>query len=188
VDRGVDSPEDAALVFSGPRLYFALIAGVVLAFAIQCWTNLSVAAGISTWGVNPTASDNDESGSVGGTIRKIGTAVGIWTLVTVSIALFIACLLAVQLSLIDNAGLGAIVGLVIWGPTCAACLGEFDDSGFLSWLGREHGLPAFKQLWVQPLPLGANAAKNQVVKTAEAADAMGTRLGSAVDPTSPGEH
>jgi len=31
--------------------------------------------------------------------------------------------------------------------------------------------------------LGANAAKNQVVKTAEAvADAMGTRLGSAVDP------
>jgi len=31
VDRGVDSPEDAALVFSGPRLYFALIAGVVLA-------------------------------------------------------------------------------------------------------------------------------------------------------------
>jgi len=31
--------------------------------------------------------------------------------------------------------------------------------------------------------LGANAAKNQVVKTAEAV-AGGTRLGSAVDPTS----
>jgi len=30
------------------------------------------------------------------------------------VALFIACLLAVQLSLIDNAGLGAIVALVIW--------------------------------------------------------------------------
>jgi len=61
-----------------------------------------------TWGVNPTQLQIVKSGSVGGTIRKIGTAVGIWTLVTVSIALFIACL-AVQLSLIDNAGLGAML-------------------------------------------------------------------------------
>jgi len=53
--------------------------------------------------------------------EKLGQAVGIWTLVTVSVALFIACLLAVQLSLIDNAGLGAIVALVIWG-TYFACL------------------------------------------------------------------
>lgn len=189
VDRGVDSPEDAALVFSGPRLYFALIAGVVLAFAIQLvLTNLSVAVGISYLGhQSDSDSDNDESGSLGGTIRKIGTAVGIWTLVTVSVALFIGCLLAVQLSLIDNAGLGAIVGLVIWATyfvllvwvsstTVGSLVGSVVNtatSGFQAIMGTATAA------------LGANAAKNQVVKTAEAvADAMGTRLGSAVDPTS----
>jgi len=71
VDR--DSPEDAALVFSGPRLYFALIAGVVLAFAIQLvLTNLSVAVEFPTGRQSNSASDSDESGSVGGTIRKLG--------------------------------------------------------------------------------------------------------------------
>jgi len=94
---------------------YALIAGVVLAFAIQVVTNLSVAVGISYGASIQLDSDSDESGS-----RwhhpKIGT-VGIWTLVTVSVALFIACL-AVQLSLIDNAGLGAIVALVIWATCC----------------------------------------------------------------------
>lgn len=189
VDSGVDTPEDAALVFSGPRLYFALIAGVVLAFAIQLvLTNLSVAAGITYLGhQSDSDSDSDEAGSLGGTIRKIGTAVGIWTLVTVSISLFLACLLAVQLSLIDNAGLGAIVGLVIWGAyflllvwvsstTVGSLVGSLVNtatSGFQAIVGTATAA------------LGANAAKNQVVATAEAvADAMGTRLGGAVDPTS----
>ena len=189
VERGVNSAEDAALVFSGPRLYFALIAGVVLAFAIQLvLTNLSVAAGISYLGrQSDSDSDGDEASSLGGTIRKIGAAVGIWTLVTVSISLFLACLLAVQLSLIDNAGLGAIVGLVIWGAyflllvwvsstTVGSLVGSLVNtatSGFQAIVGTATAA------------LGANTAKNQVVATAEAvADAMGTRLGAAVDPTS----
>lgn len=77
VDRNINSAEDAALVFSGPRLYFALIAGVVLAFAIQLvLTNLSVAFGISYLGnKSDSGSDDHESGSLGGTIRKIGTTV-----------------------------------------------------------------------------------------------------------------
>jgi hypothetical protein len=89
---------------------------VLLAFGLQLLlTNLSVAAGISYLGhQSDSDSDDDKGGSFGGTIRKISTGVGIWTLVTVTIALFLACLLAVKLSLLQSAGLGAIVGLVIW--------------------------------------------------------------------------
>ena len=190
VDRGVNTPEDAALVYSGPRLYFALIAGVLLAFAIQLLiTNLSVAAGITYLGrQSDSDSDaNDESSSLGGTIRKIGTAVGIWTLVTVSVALFIACLLAVQLSLIDNSGLGAIVGLVIWAAyfgmlvwvsstTVGSLVGSVVNtatSGFQAIMGTATAA------------LGAKAVNDQVVRTArEAANAVGRELGSAVDPMS----
>lgn len=115
----ITTPADAALVFSGPKFFVTLISGVILAFAFQLvLTNLSVAAGISYLG-HQSDSDSDhhgESGSLGGTIRKIGTAVGVWTLITVSVALFIACFLAVKLSLLTvSGGLGAILGLVIWG-------------------------------------------------------------------------
>lgn len=189
VDRNVDSAEDAALVFSGPRLYFALIAGVVLAFAIQLvLTNLSVAFGLTYLGnKSDSDSDDNESGSLGGTIRKIGTAVGIWTLLTVSIALFIACLLAVQLSLIDSAGLGAIVGLVIWGAyflllvlvsstavnSLVGSVVNTATSGFQAIMGTATAA------------LGAKTVNDQVVRTAEAAaSAVRRELGSGLDPTS----
>ncbi|MBW4641180.1 MAG: MFS transporter [Gloeocapsa sp. UFS-A4-WI-NPMV-4B04] len=189
VDRNINSAEDAALVFSGPRLYFALIAGVVLAFAIQLvLTNLSVAFGISYLG-NKSDSDSGDhaSGSLGGTIRKIGTAVGIWTLITVSVSLFIACLLAVQLSLIDSAGLGAIVGLVIWGTyfillvwvsstTVGSLIGSVVNtatSGFQAIMGTATAA------------LGAKTVNDQVVRTAEAAaSAVRRELGTGLDPTS----
>jgi len=53
-------------------------------------------------------SGSNEAESLGGTIRKIETAVGLWTLVTVSIALFIACFLAVKLSLVESTLLGQL--------------------------------------------------------------------------------
>ena len=189
VNGRVDTPEQAALVFSGPRFFVALIAGVVLAFAIQLvLTNLSVAAGISYLGhQSDSDSDNNESGNLGGTIRKIGTAVGIWTLVTVSIALFIACFLAVKLSLIVSGGLGAIVGLVIWGAyflllvwvsstTVGSLVGSVVNtatSGFQAIMGTATAA------------LGAKTVNDQVVRTAEAAaSAVRRELGSAVDPGS----
>ena len=108
------TPEEAALVFSGPQFLVALVAGVVMAFAFQLLlTNFSVAFGISSLGGSQSDS-SDESESLGGTIRKIETEVGLWNLVTVSIALFIACFLAVKLSLVDSTVLGAITGVVIW--------------------------------------------------------------------------
>lgn len=188
IDQGVTTPEQAALVFSGPRFFVALISGIVLAFAFQLlFTNLSVAAGISYLGRSSDDHDSHSHSSDhgGGTIRKIGFAVGIWTLITVTISLFIACLLAVKLSLLTTAGLGAIVGLVIWAAyftllvwvsstTVGSLVGSVVNtatSGFQAIVGTATAA------------LGAKAVNQQVVSTAEAAAAAVRReLGSAIDP------
>ncbi len=184
------TPEQASVLISGPRFFVALISGVILAFAFQLvLTNLSLAAGISYLGHSSDSdSDNEEVGSLGGSIRKIGTAVGIWTLVTVTVALLIASYLAVKLSLvISDRGLGAILGLVIWGAyflllvwvsstTVGSLIGSVVNtatSGFQAIMGTATAA------------LGAKTVSNQVVATAEAAAAAVRReLGSAIDPVS----
>uniref|UniRef100_UPI0035CBD90A MFS transporter n=1 Tax=uncultured Nostoc sp. TaxID=340711 RepID=UPI0035CBD90A len=184
------TPAQASALISGPHFFVALISGVILAFAFQLvLTNLSLAAGISYLGHSSDSdSDSGEAGSLGGNIRKIGTAVGIWTLVTVTIALLIACFLAVKLSQeIFSPGLGAILGLVIWGAyflllvwvsstTVGSLIGSVVNtatSGFQAIMGTATAA------------LGAKAVNNQVVATAEAAAAAVRReLGSAIDPGS----
>lgn len=188
IDGRVSTPEQAALVFSGPRFFVALISGIVLAFAFQLlFTNLSVAAGISYLGRSSDDDDHHASGNGGGTIRKIGFAVGMWTLITVSISLFIACLLAVKLSLLTTASLGAIIGVVIWAAyftllvwvsstTVGSLIGSVVNtatSGFQAIVGTATAA------------LGARAVNQQVVSTAEAAAAAVRReLGSGLDPAS----
>lgn len=187
----VTTPEEASLVFSGPKFFVALIAGLVLAFAIQLvLTNLSVAAGISYLGhqSDDSGSHNDrESGSFGGTIRKIGFAVGLWTLVTVTIALFIACLLAVKLSLIESAGLGAIVGLVIWGAYFSALV-LVSSTTIGSWVGSvvNTATSAFQALFgTATAAMAGKAASDRMVATAEAAAAAVRReLTVGMDPVS----
>ncbi|MEA5602452.1 MFS transporter [Nostoc sp. UHCC 0252] len=184
------TPAQASGLFSGPRFFVALISGVILAFAFQLvLTNLSLAAGISYLGHSSDSdSDSGEAGSLGGSIRKIGTAVGIWTLVTVTIALLIACFLAVKLSLVIlDPALGAILGLVIWGAyflllvwvsstTVGSLIGSVVNtatSGFQAIMGTATAA------------LGAKAVNNQVIATAEAAAAAVRReLGSGIDPGS----
>ncbi len=184
----VPTPEQSSVLFSGPQFFAALVSGVLLAFGFQLLlTNLSVAAGISYMG-NTSKSSDSHSGSgdtLGGTIRKVETAVGVWTLVTVSIALFCAALLAVKLSLMVSFGLGAIVGLVIWATyfsilvwvsstTVGSLVGSVVNaatSGFQSIVGTATSA------------IGAKAASNQVVATAEAAAAAVRReFGQALDP------
>ncbi|KAB8314543.1 MFS transporter [Tolypothrix campylonemoides VB511288] len=186
----VTNQSDASFGF-GPHFFFALVSGVILAFALQLvLTNLSVAAGISYLG-RPSDSDGDhhgEVGSVGGTIRKIGTAVGLWTLITVTIALAIACFLAVRLSLFGDWSpvKGAILGLVIWGAyflllvwvsstTVGSLIGSLVNTA-------TSGLQAI--MGTATAALGAKAVNQQVVATAEAAaSAVRRELGSAIDPS-----
>jgi nucleoid DNA-binding protein len=108
----VDIVRETTLAFSGPQFFTALVAGLLLTFGFQMLlTNLSVAAGISVLSLAP---HHDEHSSSGSTVRPIGKALGFWTLATVTIALFVACLLAVKLTLLSSTVMGATVGLAIW--------------------------------------------------------------------------
>jgi hypothetical protein len=186
-DPGIYTKEDAALAFSGPRFFVALISGVVLAFAFQfLLTNLGVALGISNAGGSSSDSDK-ESDSLGTTIRKIGFMLGLATLISVTISLFFASLFAVKLSLIQSAGLGAIVGLTIWAAyflllvwfsstTVGSLIGSIINTA-TSGLQTIAGTAA--------AAIGGGAASRQVVATAEAAaSAVRRELTSVIDPIS----
>ncbi|MEH2333810.1 MFS transporter [Nostoc sp.] len=167
VGSEVLTPEAASLVFSGPKFLVALLAGVLMAFAFQLLlTNFSIAVGISALG---GSSSSDESESLGGTIRKVETAAGLWALVTVTIALFSASFLAVKLSLIESALLGAIIGVVIWSAyfslivwVGSSAVGSLIGSVVNTVTSGLQGITG-----VATTALGANAAKNQMVSTAE---------------------
>ncbi|MGB3587144.1 MAG: hypothetical protein WBA23_11420 [Tunicatimonas sp.] len=109
-------------VVATPQFFVSILAGVLLAIGFQVLlTSLSVAIGFSAIGnvekqanesSNSNSSDSSDSSTPLGV--KISSGVGIWTLITSSIALFFATLLAVKLSLIGNVLTGITLGLVIW--------------------------------------------------------------------------
>ncbi|NJN56030.1 MAG: MFS transporter, partial [Leptolyngbyaceae cyanobacterium SL_5_9] len=198
----VENPEQASALFEGAdwgtQFLIALISGLVLAFAIQLvLTNLSVAVGISYLGkyTDPDASggnrsssnSNDSGGSLGSTIRTISLGVGIWTLVTVTIALLISCFLAVKLSLLVSPALGAITGLVIWGTYFSLLVGiSSTTAGSLVGTVVNAATSGFQAiLGTAAAAIGGSAVNRQVVSTAEAAaSAVRRELGAAVDPVS----
>ncbi|MEH1851513.1 MAG: MFS transporter [Nostoc sp.] len=162
------TPEKASVLFSGSKFLVAMLAGVSMAFAFQLLlTNFSVAVGISSWEID--SDSDDESEGLGKTIRKVEAKAGAWALITASIALFIACFLAVKLSLIESAFLGAIIGVVIWSiyfslviwlgsSAVGSLIGSISNtvtSGFQALMGTANA------------GIGANAAKKQLVSTAE---------------------
>jgi uncharacterized protein YfkK (UPF0435 family) len=193
VDPNLVRPEQTSVLFSGPQFFVALISGILLAFAIQLvLTNLSVAAGISILGRSTDPDhhrsshhESHDSGNVGSTIRKIGFGVGIWTLISVSLALFIACYLAVQLSLLTSAGLGAIVGLVIW-AAYFSLLVWVSSTTVGSMVGSvvQAATSGFQAVFnTATAAIGGQVAKRQAVSTAEAvAAAVRNEIGSAIDP------
>lgn len=162
---GIDTPEEAAMIVSGPQFFIALLSGLILTFGFHLLlTNLSVAAGISYVGHSSSSSSKSGDGF------KIGRAFGIWTLVTVSLALFFACLLAVKLSLYNSVLLGAITGLVIWGTYfCLLFWVSSTTAGSLMGSVVKTATSSFKSLvGTATAALGAKTASNQIVETAEA--------------------
>ena len=207
----LEAVQDASFVFNGPQFFASLIAGVVLAFAFQLLlTNLAVAAGISMAGgssnSNSSGPDPDNlqnlegqtiydvgdeishsSHGLGGTIKKIGMAVGLGTLISVTLSLFVASLLAVKLGLYVAPLSGAIVGLVIWAAFFALMM-FFSSRTIGSLIGSvantaTSGMQAI--FGTATAAIGAGAASKQVVNTAEAAAAaVRKELGMAIDPVS----
>lgn len=100
VTQEVTTSKDA-IALSGSQGFLVLIAGVLLAFAFQLLlSNFFIALGIS-YSDSEEQSDN-QSDSLDDKITKIGIVVGLRTLGTISITLFLGCFLAVKLSLVHD--------------------------------------------------------------------------------------
>ncbi|MBE9199189.1 MULTISPECIES: MFS transporter [unclassified Nodularia (in: cyanobacteria)] len=175
-------PEQVSLVFSGNKFIVALLAGTLMALAFQfLLTNFSLAVGILSLGNDGAGS---ESSTWSGTIRRVETKISFWALITISMALFIACFLAVKLSLIESMLLGAIMGVVIWSTyfTLIVWLGSSTLGSLVgSFINTTNaGLQAI--LGTVTATIGSNAAKKQAVATAEEiTDAVRRELTSGLD-------
>jgi uncharacterized membrane protein YedE/YeeE len=162
----VDPMVDPMMAFSTANFLLALVVGVVMAFAFQLLlTNFAIAV-IAT----PDGSSHDkDTQSLGHTIRGIETKVGLGLSVSVSLALFIACFLAVKLSLLNSPALGAITGVIIWSVffTLLTWLGSTAVGSLLGSMISTATTGLQGLLGTGSAILGANLAKNQVVSTAE---------------------
>ena len=178
------TPEEASLIFSGPKFFVALLAGVVMAVAFQLLlTNLYVAIGVSALGTGSNSHKSSEG--LGETINKVEGAVGIWALMTATIALFGACFLAVKLSLIESTLLGAIIGIVIWSTyfSLVVWLGSRAVGSLVGTLVSTATSGLQSVMGTATAAIGANAAKQQMVSTAEdIAAAVRRELTEGIDP------
>jgi uncharacterized protein YfkK (UPF0435 family)/ElaB/YqjD/DUF883 family membrane-anchored ribosome-binding protein len=162
------TPEASSVVFSGPKFLVALLAGVLMAFAFQLLlTNFTVAVGIPLLGGD--SDDDEDNKTVGGQVRKTEAKIGIWTLITASIALFSACYLAVKLSLIASNLLGAIIGIVIWAAYFSLIM-WLGSSAVGSLIGSlvstaTSGLQGL--MGTATAAIGANIARKNAIATAE---------------------
>ncbi|MEL6554848.1 MAG: MFS transporter [Cyanobacteria bacterium J06621_11] len=166
---------DAVVVQEGAvevPLLVSILSGVILAFGIQLLlTNLSMAAGVSYVAHASNTSSSDSSNGTG--LKKIGAAFGVWTLVTVSLALLAASYMAVKLLPGAYPAMGMIIGLVIW-ATYFTMLVWFSSTAVGSLIGSvvKSATNGFQTIMgTATAALGAKTAGDQVVQTAEAAAA-----------------
>ncbi|WP_028980879.1 hypothetical protein [Sporocytophaga myxococcoides] len=133
-DLGPNSSLLDSEMITNPNFLVTIVAGVLMALGFQfILTNLSVALGITSIGnikqkterfLRNTYLDNkreryseeepDEKKESKNVASKFMSLAGGWTLVTGAISLFLACMLAVKLSLIESNAIGFTLGLVIW--------------------------------------------------------------------------
>ena len=183
----LDHPDIGGLMFLSPQFFVALIAGVIMAFGFQfLLTNFSIAAKISNWD-EALPDDDDESESLGTKFRKTEGLVGGWILVTVNIALFLACFLAVKLTSIASVDGAAIIGVVIWAAyfLTLVWLGSSAVGSLIGSLMKTAFSGVQGVMGTAGAAMSGKMASDQMVNTVEASVAAVRReLSSAVDPDS----
>jgi hypothetical protein len=189
IDVPFDHPDLGGLMFLSPQFFVALIAGVIMAFGFQfLLTNFSIAAKISNWDeALPDDDDDDESETLGSKVRKIEGLVGGWILVTVNLALFLACFLAVKLTSIASVDGAAIIGVVIWAAyfLTLVWLGSSAVGSMIGSLIKTAFSGVQGVMGTAGAAIGGKMASDQMVNTVEASVAAVRReLSSAVDPES----
>ncbi|MCU0547605.1 MAG: MFS transporter [Oscillatoriaceae cyanobacterium Prado104] len=188
IDIPIEHPNIGGLMFLSPQFFVALIAGVIMAFGFQfLLTNFSIAAKVSNWDEALPDDGDEESESLGTKIRKTEGLVGGWVLVTVNIALFLACFLAVKLTSIASIDSAAIIGVVIWSAyfltlvwlgssAVGSLLGSLIKTAFSGFSGV---------MGTAGAAISGKMASDRMVDTVEASVAAVRReLSSAVDPDS----
>ncbi|WP_396134852.1 MULTISPECIES: MFS transporter [unclassified Chamaesiphon] len=179
--------ENPAAATTNSNLALGVLAGIAMAFAFQLLlTNLSVAL-VASPGTPDLDSDSDDDESLLDTVRGIETKVGIGVLVTASIALFAACYLAVRLTLVDSAFIGAVVGVTIWAVyfTVVMWLGSSAVGSLLGSIASTATSGLQGLMGTATAAVGANVAKNQAISTAEDITAVVRReLTAGFDPSS----
>ncbi|AFZ37159.1 hypothetical protein Sta7437_3661 [Stanieria cyanosphaera PCC 7437] len=180
----INPPPVTTLPFPVPQFFVALLAGVVIAFAFQfLLTNFTLAAGISA-GANPLEAEAEETW--GSKFQEVESKVGFWALITVNIALFIACFLAIKLTFINNISFAAITSIVIWSIffllllwLSSKAIGSVVSSVVDTASSGMQGIGA-----IATTALSANAVNARVVNTVEESiGAVRRELTSAIDPT-----
>ncbi|MEG5159500.1 MFS transporter [Microcoleus sp. AT3-A2] len=188
IDVPFDHPDIGGLMFLSPQFFVALIAGVIMAFGFQfLLTNFSIAAKISNWDEALPDDDDDESESLGTKVRKTEGLVGGWILVTVNLALFLACFLAVKLTSIASVDGAAIIGVVIWSAyfLTLVWLGSSAVGSMIGSLIKTAFSGVQGVMGTAGAAIGGKMASDQMVNTVEASVAAVRReLSSAVDPES----
>jgi hypothetical protein len=162
------TPEASSVLFSGPKFLVALLAGVLMAFAFQLLlTNFTVAVGIPL--LSNDDDDDGEPDTLGGKVRQTEAKIGIWALMTASIALFGACYLAVKLSLIESNLLGAIIGIVIWAAyfSLVMWLGSSAVGSLIGSLVSTANSGLQGLMGTATAAIGANVARKSAIATAE---------------------
>ncbi|WP_396135883.1 MFS transporter [Chamaesiphon sp. VAR_69_metabat_338] len=172
---------------SGSQIVVGLLAGIMMAFAFQLLlTNLSVAL-VATPGDVPVDTGSDDDDSLMDTVRGIETKVGIGVMVTATIALFAASYLAVKFSLVNDAFIGALVGVTIWATyfTVLVWLGSNAVGSVLGSIVSTATSGIQGLMGATTGAIGASVAKNQAVSTAEEITAAVRReLTAGFDPSS----
>ncbi len=184
VAQPISPPVETTVVFSSPQFFVALIAGVLMAFAFQfLLTNLTIAADFS---VGENSLEAEAADTWGSKLRIIESKVGAWALVTVNIAIFMACFLAVKMTLINSVTLGAITGVVIWSAFFLLLLWVSSSAigSLVGSVAQTAGASLQGVIGVAATALGGRAANAQIVNTVEASVAAVRReLSSALDPS-----
>ena len=188
IDMPYNHPDLGGLMFLSPQFFVALIAGVIMAFGFQfLLTNFSIAAKISNWDEALPDDDDDESETLGTKVRKIEGLVGGWILVTVNLALFLACFLAVKLTSIASVDGAAIIGIVIWAAyfLTLVWLGSSAVGSMIGSLIKTAFSGIQGVMGTAGAAMSGKMASDQMVNTVEASVAAVRReLSSAVDPES----
>jgi hypothetical protein len=149
----------------------------------QAFTRESEAGGAKT--LSHEQEEGEKSSEGMSPIVKISNAIGIWTVVTASVSLFFASLLAVRLTLVGTVWMGITLGLIIWAAFFAT-MAYLEIRSVSTLIGGvlTAAFSGMRASFASARNVFAGSPQSQLAKAASAsASALREELSQALDPT-----